>query len=581
MICRKCCRSLRPIKQTGYFYGQALIVIGVLGLTWFLYTNELEYNDIIHYDPICKFKFVSNNVKTLKTSPKLYTCPKTGIQLVGHRFNYIYIKNIDIVEAYDLKCYYKDNQGSKWTLFSLPTVVYSKLVYVQCFRNDQVIYKDVFPLIQKVPNEQNVHQSKRSARMNIIIITLKSVSAKAFRRRMPLTRNIFEARWGVMFNNLLSKGMHSIDSFTSLFRNCSLRLEGNCDERRKYLWELFQSAGYSTVYLEDSCHNAVFKKQLPGLDYQWTDNVAIEDYGNNWVNNQPYCIQNRKYHQILQKLLIEFIQTRRKLFLWLSLSFSSTNEKDLSILDRDMDNLFASLSRHGLNRSAVLLVSDQGRVTGEDTDVLRHYAERFNPIAYLMLPTHFNTVYPLVHEQIVGLSTNLINHNVLYSLVESFATLNNVKPNFYENIRTKYQPARNDKVHGKCPTDFPTELCPCKRTSLEISAFAERLVDYTLARINDYFVAANYSPYCSKLMRAKVRRVSFIDSLSVYKIRFSVFARGEYRSMDVFEAYVQVTNRRPGQWKCYRLTYREQDAQRHCLRGVEIHRTMKPLCFCE
>ncbi|XP_043683469.1 uncharacterized protein LOC122636375 [Vespula pensylvanica] len=460
-------------------------------------------------------------------------------------------ENNDNVNVYNKECYF----------FNKESQVTAEFVRVQCWRGDDIIYKDYHAFVpRKADVEERCENVKKTSpvenRLSILVIGLDSVSRLNFRRSMPKTVKVLEDLEAAEMLGYTKIADNTYPNLVTVLSGLNpTELKKLCWQDKKktfdkcpFIWKSLSSAGYRTIFGEDACHMSIFNYLKPGFKEQPTDYYlrpfCIEsenNIGNTNKLNAHLCIGTRLTFQNLlnyiEKVATTFANDLYFAFTWMaSLTHDYLNFAQLG--DEGYYKLLDTLSKnYFLNKTALIVMSDHGMRFGPFRQTFQGKMEDSLPFAFLALPKWWRERYP---EAWANMQKNMRSLTTAFDLHETLKDLADPRRVEEESLKQRADLISNGSIprgisfflpipnHRTCNmAKIPGNLCMCHR-SKDISLNdmgVQKSVKYLTQVLNN--MLAPYS-LCAKLYlrtikQAKVpinsNEASWID----YSIQFQTY----------------------------------------------------------
>ncbi|KAH8255547.1 hypothetical protein KR038_005553, partial [Drosophila bunnanda] len=263
----------------------------------------------------------------------------------------------------------------------------------------RTIQEDAFPLVQMPYRRVHVESDPLKKRPSVLILGLESVSRMNFKRNMPKTAEFVEQEGWFELKGYNKVGDGAFSNLCAILGGA--KSDVTCEQRFPLIWQAFRKAGYTTAFGEDSLESSV--PSGFSTDYQFR--TLLEDIGQSMGSvtrfGRKYCIGRRPSAsylldfclQFAQRVIVELDQPALGLF-WSS-TFTSDYRHGPTSLDERLVEFFRSMSEHHvLERSIVILLSDQGQMSGDLVNLPDGYLEERLPMMHIHLPPWFREAYP-------------------------------------------------------------------------------------------------------------------------------------------------------------------------------------------
>ncbi|EZA59268.1 uncharacterized protein LOC105275672 [Ooceraea biroi] len=315
----------------------------------------------------------------------------------------------DNAVTYDTQCYF----------FQDSYTVDAEFIKVECFRRNEVIYKDYHAFLPRKSQvedrcKQALKTDRISDRLSVLVVGLDSVSRMNFHRMMPKTVKALQTLGAVEMLGYTKVADNTypnlIPVLTGLnqdeLRNVCWQNHDKTFDDCPLLWKKFSAAGYRTIFGEDACSMTTFNYLKPGFREQPTDYYmrpycigAENDIGNTHKLNANLCIGTRKTFDCLlhytRKAATEFSAELYFGFIWqASLTHDYFTYPQLG--DDSYRDFVEHASREGLlNRTVLIMMSDHGMRWGEFRQTYQGRIEDNLPFVFIVLPRWWREKYPL------------------------------------------------------------------------------------------------------------------------------------------------------------------------------------------
>lgn len=298
--------------------------------------------------------------------------------------------------------------------------------------------------------------------LSVMILGIDSVSHLNFLRYMKRTVDYIRKRlnyvefWG--FNKVGDNTYSNlIPLFTGLaadeFKLSCMRAKELHYTECPFIWKRFKEAEYMTSFLEDVARTSLFSMDTilshPPTDYYIRPIVMeMENHiGNYYSVSLNLCMGGRRTIDLVLEMihkLTPFLQKDNFFsFCWLA---SMTHDFIYmpKLLDNDFVDLFERFQKTGvLNKTIILLMSDQGLRWGSFRRTYQGMMEERQPLLITIYPSWFKQKYA---EAVTNLEINAKRLTTFYDVYATFLDLLNL-----HNLQPSNLKARSKELH-----DFDT-----------------------------------------------------------------------------------------------------------------------------
>ncbi|XP_075534943.1 uncharacterized protein LOC142570444 [Dermacentor variabilis] len=431
------------------------------------------------------------------------------------------------VSEVDIRCFYREvfrdeNARVPDTSITLgPFVplplgrpVEAQYMQISCKTNGSLLFEDYFfvprpkkrngsfpgPTSKYATSSRNMNSS-----MNILILGVDSTSRMNFHRHLERTRKFLNEELSsfeyLAFNKV---GDNTFPNLISLLTGLagpeaeSLIARSETVEGLPFVWNLYKSRGYTTLFLEEMPHYGLLTyPNFSGFarapaDYYSTSILRLMD---DIYTDKRYCMGSR----LKTKALIDYVGQVLKInrhepmfsFVWLGY-LTHDHLNGLKLMDGILEAFLRELSVHGvLENTALFFVSDHGpRIGPFRMGEIGRFEDK-NPICILALPKRFLSEHPEAAVQLEVNQRRLVTHYDVHATLvalSSLPVLGNGSTNKGLSLTGRIPPERT------CADAFvPPEFCACFGASRNLGneqvtlSFARYAVSYINALAELHF----------------------------------------------------------------------------------------------
>ncbi|XP_032676135.1 uncharacterized protein LOC116846422 isoform X2 [Odontomachus brunneus] len=298
-------------------------------------------------------------------------------------------------------------------------IVNTEFVKVECYRGNNMIYKDYFAFLPRKSwvedrCKQALDTDTANDRLSMLVIGLDSISRLNFHRMMPMTVKALQSLGAVEMFGYTKVADNTFPNLVPVLSGLNENeLHDMCWQKPTktfddcpFLWKKYSIAGYRTIFGEDACSMTTFNYLKPGFREPPTDYYlrpycigAEHDIGNTHKLNANLCIGTRKTFDCLlhyaRKTAVEFAAEPYFAFIWqASLTHDFFTYPQLG--DSSYRDFIEYVSRQGLlNRTVLVMMSDHGIRWGEFRQTYQGKTEDRLPFVFVVLPKWWREKYPL------------------------------------------------------------------------------------------------------------------------------------------------------------------------------------------
>ncbi|KAL0107779.1 hypothetical protein PUN28_014805 [Cardiocondyla obscurior] len=365
---------------------------------------------------------------------EFYNNPKGDINCCWRRF--WRAKDDDNAVTFDSQCYF----------FQYSCTINDEFVRVECYQNNEVIYKDYFAFLPRKPSvEERCDEARKTDvniddRLSVLVLGLDSVSRMNFHRMMPKTVKSLQSLKAVEMLGYTKVADNTYPNLVPVLsglnqdelRDLCWQMPNKTFDECPLIWKKYSEAGYRTVFGEDAYSMTTFNYLKPGFREPPTDYYlrpycigAEQDIGNTHKVNANLCLGTRKTFDCIldysRKTATEFSSELYFAFIWqASLTHDYFTYAQLG--DDSYHRFIEYASQQGLlDRTALIVMSDHGMRWGEFRQTYQGKIEDSLPFVFIVLPKWWRERFPLawgnLRRNTHSLTTPFDLHETLMDLV--------------------------------------------------------------------------------------------------------------------------------------------------------------------
>ncbi|KAH6940199.1 hypothetical protein HPB50_026321 [Hyalomma asiaticum] len=441
------------------------------------------------------------------------------------------------VSAKDLRCSYREVVRNTSCLvpdtspaFSPPRrlvfgrPLHEEYIQVTCKVGKSELFVEYFLVPQARARAISYSSKAMDTQMNILILGIDSTSSLNFKRRMAKTRRYLMDEMGafefIAFNKVGDSSFPNQIALLSGFAASEVEemLTRSYSNKVPLLWNVYQSIGYTTLFMEEMPHYGLFTyPNLTGFKVTPTDYypVSVLRLMDEKGGIERFCMGSRLKTKVLIKYLGDVLKlndhSRTFSYVWLS-DVTHNHVKGIAILDEPLFEFFKGLSSRGvLERTVVLLLSDHGARYGSTRlSELGRYEDK-TPFCFLAFPKGFLREHPEVATKLETNQRRLITAYDLHATLLSLSTLPLFSTNHTRHGLNLFADVPSSRTCADA--SIPPQFCAClgthnqmldKTAALEFARYAVaymntlaefhfpgKCLGWRLDRVQRAFVLAN------------------------------------------------------------------------------------------
>ncbi|XP_017473346.1 PREDICTED: uncharacterized protein LOC108364259 [Rhagoletis zephyria] len=302
-------------------------------------------------------------------------------------------------------------------------------------------------VISNANNDGSYEPSEHTQKLSVMLLGIGSVSHLNFLRHMKRTAAYIRKRldfvefWGFnkvgdnAYTNLipLLTGLAADELKLSCMRPRELQYVDDCP----FIWKRFKGTGYMTAFLEDVGKTSLFSadtifKHNPTDYYMRPIVMEMENnIGYYYSVNVDLCMGGRRTVDLVLEMihkLIPYLQTDDFFSLFWLVSMTHDFIYMPKLLDKDFVSLFERFQASGiLNKTIILLLSDQGMRWGSFRRTYQGMMEERQPLLVAIYPSWFKQKYPEAVANLEINSKRLTTSYDVYATILDLLNLNNLR----------------------------------------------------------------------------------------------------------------------------------------------------------
>ncbi|KAM3956091.1 LOW QUALITY PROTEIN: uncharacterized protein ACR2FA_009982 [Aphomia sociella] len=460
---------------------------------------------------------LGDDVKEYVYYPKsMKKCEKRNATFLEHNKTHIWINKDKAVDDIDvnndmalISCCYKaffmpksiDNielpfvddrvKYGSCIYFSNVIQVRDEFVKVSCYAGDILLNEDylLFALKKFVVHNDKREISNDKSAYNILIIGIDAVSKLNFYRTMPKTLSYLKSKGAINLEGFNKVGDNTFPNLIALLLGISSNeLKKTCLPHRNaafdncpFIWEWFKQVGYYTAFGEDGSRLRAFNYDGAGFVNSPTDyythtfiNEAEKNAGNNKDIFSYLCMNDKYFYKVMLDYVNDLTSILKdtKLFVFWEFSVSHDYLNYPMIMDDSYVDFLKKLeSKHYLDNTILILLSDHGLRWGEFRLTEQGRLEERLPFAFILTPQSFREVYTGAYNNLKLNSQRLTTPFDIHGMLLDLIDLKNIKnEKIFSREQESYAENRSISLFLPVPSNRTCKLagisqhwCTCYR----------------------------------------------------------------------------------------------------------------------
>ncbi|KAH8245071.1 hypothetical protein KR032_004427, partial [Drosophila birchii] len=368
----------------------------------------------------------------------------------------------------------------------------------------KTVQEDAFPLVQV--SYHRAGGTPNPKKPSVLLLGLESISRMNFKRNMPKTAKFVEQEgWFEMkgYNKLVDNAFPNLCAILS-----GTKTETTCGQRFSKLWNAFQAAGYTTAFGADSQEFPV----PPGFSPDHQLLPLLEDISQSMSSVTKHCIGRRHSASYLYDFCMQFAQrvieelNEPAFGVFWSSNFTNDYLHGPTSLDETLVEYLGLMGEHHVfERAIVILVSDQGQMSGDLVEEAYGYLEERLPMLHIYLPPWFRQAHPNYTSNLLNNSNQVTSpfdlYNTLRHILNPLAT-DPVKLTSQINCRNSRSLLHPLPFNRSCEDAcIGIHWCACNDFQLmQNNLAAYNLAKLVVFRINKWMLKNNFNIHCQRLL---------------------------------------------------------------------------------
>lgn len=490
-------------------------------------------------------------VASIYRKQQMYACPgkPSFIRLVGNvpSINKYYLWDYYGREPKDVQCYYQSISRNESATVPDNDIVYSarfrlvfgtplseEYVFVECntqgakFHEEFLMVPVIKASVEKRCEEALSARVRHDAeRMNVVVLGLDSVSRLNSIRHLKKTRRYLADNFDVVeLHGYTKLGDNSFPNQVPLLtgmsdKEAAERCPDDYYDNLDFIWGVYASLGYRTLFLEESPKYGLFNYLSNGFRKIPTDyfsRPAIFAIDNSkqkrFIGGGKGCVgsrvQTEMYLEYTTSLLSSLGNRSYFTYTWIS-DVTHDNVNSAGYADVPFLRAFQRLRKSGVtDKSLVVFLSDHGMRYGDIRQTLVGKYEDRMPFAFLLFPREFRLKYP---DAIRNLKLNQYRLTTHYDLHATLLELAN-----YPGGKHPFRTSRGLSLLWEIPTNrtcrdafIAPHWCCCHN----VGEFA---TSNALSRQMAKFVVRTVNGWLNDLAPGKCKQLRLQNVIDVYQI---------------------------------------------------------------